>query len=58
MKKILMSLLVIALMLGVIGAASTAGMSFSGVGALSLGVEPIPEIDVDYIGFHLSSGHS
>jgi len=55
MKKILVSLMLIAVVVGVMGAASTAGMGFSGVGALSLGITDVDTVDVDYLGFHLNS---
>ena len=54
-KAIIISLLVCVLALGSVGAAFATGMGFSNVGALSLGVEPVPQINTDYIGFHLVS---
>jgi len=58
MKKILVSLMLIAVVVGVLGTASTAGMSFNNVGALSLGIKDVPTVNVDYLGFHLSSAYT
>lgn len=55
-KALLIGLIVCVLALGGIGAAFAAGMTFTNVGALSLGVKLVPEINCDYVGFHLASG--
>jgi len=47
--------MLIAVVVGVLGTASTAGMNFPNVGALSLGIAPVPTINADYVGFHLQS---
>ena len=57
-KAIIISLLVCVLALGSVGAAFATGMGFSNVGALSLGWASVPQIDADYIGFHLVSAAS
>ena len=57
-RALLLGLIVAVLAMGGIGAAYAGGMGFTEVGALSLGVEEIPEIDADYIGFHLSSAYT
>ena len=56
MKRILsIGLIVCLLALSGIGAAFATGMNFSSVGALSLGVKNIPQINTDYVGYHLTS---
>ena len=54
-KAILIGLIVCVLALSGIGAAFAAGMGFSNVGVLSLGIEDIPTVNADYIGYHLTS---
>jgi len=54
-KALLIGVIVCTLAVGGIGAAFAAGMSFSNVGVLSLGVTAVPEVEADYIGFHLVS---
>ena len=56
MKKILMSLLVIALMLGVVGVAFATNAEFSNVGALSLGRGYAKDVDVSFVGYELETG--
>ena len=54
-KSLLIGVIVVMLALGTIGAAFATGMSFSNVGALSLGSENVPQVDCDYVAFHLDS---
>jgi len=54
-KAILIGLIVCALAVGGIGAAFATGMNFNGVKALSVGMGGVPQINVDYAAFHLSS---
>ena len=54
-KVIIVSLLVCVLALGSVGAAFATGMGFSNVGALSLGISSVPQIDTDHVSFHLKS---
>lgn len=59
MKKIiLIGVIVAVLAMSGIGAAYAAGMTFTNVGALSLGIEWIPTVNADYIGYHLSSAYT
>jgi hypothetical protein len=57
-KSLLIGAIVIVLAMSGIGAAFATGMSFSNVGALSLGWGSVPQINTDYIGFHLVSAAS
>ena len=57
-KALLIGLIVCVLALGGIGAAFATGMNFSGVHALSVGKGPVPQINVDYASFHLSSAYT
>ena len=54
-KALIIGLIVCVLAVGGIGAAFATGMTFTNVGALSLGIEPVPQVDCDYVGFHLKS---
>jgi nitrogen fixation protein FixH len=59
MKKVfLVGAIVIVLALGSIGAAFATGMNMTGVGALSLGIQNVPQINADYVGYHLSSAYT
>jgi hypothetical protein len=55
-KSLLIGVVLVVLALGTMGAAFATGMNFSNVGALSLGIEAVPQINCDYVGFHLNSG--
>ena len=54
-KRLLIGVIVVVLAVGTIGAAFATGMDFTNVGALSLGYENVPQIDCDYVAFHLKS---
>ena len=54
-KALLIGLIVCVLAISGIGAAFATGMNFSNVGALSLGIEPVPQINCDHVAFHLGS---
>lgn len=54
-KSLLIGVIVVMLALGTIGAAFATGMTFSNVGALSLGSEDVPVVNCDYVAFHLDS---
>lgn len=54
-KAILIGVIICVLTLSGIGSAFAAGMGFTDVGALSLGITWVPEVNADYIGYHLDS---
>ena len=57
-KPLLIGAAIIALALGVVGAAYATGMNFSNVGALSSGKAEIVQINTDHVGFLSSPGGS
>jgi len=59
MKKILVSLMLIAVVVGVLGTAFTAGISsWSGIGILSRGSTMLPTVGVDHVSYKIHSGVS
>lgn len=57
-RALLVGAIVCVLAVSGIGAAFATGMGFTNVGALSLGVQNIPQINTDYVGYHLSSAYT
>jgi hypothetical protein len=57
-KSLLIGVVLVVLALGTMGAAFATGMDFSNVGALSLGFGAVPQINCDYVGFHLDSANA
>jgi len=57
-KALILGLIVSVLAISGIGAAFATGMGFNNVGALSLGVQAVPQINCDYVGFHLDSANA
>lgn len=55
-KALIISLIICVLAAGGIGAALATGMEFNNVGALSLGTEAVPQIDVSDVGWNLRTG--
>lgn len=55
-KALIIGLIVSVLAIGGIGAAFATGMNFDNIGALSLGREPVDQVNVDYLGYILTTG--
>jgi nitrogen fixation protein FixH len=57
-KAIIIGVIICVLALSGIGSAFAAGMGFSNIGILSLGIRNVPTVAADYIGYHLSSAYT